>query len=143
MEAFVPQRHSRVLRRSRVPQECTCTSASSALDADDARDCDRFGEALWIFTLAAANRLLLNLADDVEAGDDAAEGGGALRVREAFPAEVERRLIVEEDEELGGRRVGAGARHRDRADDVLQPGDARPLERNRLERLGIRREAAL
>ena len=55
-------------------------------------------------------RLLLDATHDVHAVDDVPKGGGALRIVEPLAAEIERRLVVETDEEVGGRRIGLAAR---------------------------------
>src|SRR5689334_7443590 len=73
----------------------------------------------------------LDLADDLHPADDAAERGKALTVGLARTAEVERRLIPDADRERVARGVGRGARHRQRAVLVREPGDAGPLERDR------------
>src|SRR3954465_9698955 len=79
-------------------------------------------------------RLLLDTTDAVEAFHDAAERRRSLPVVETLAAEVERRLIVEADEEVRSRGVGLdGPRHRDDSRDVLQAGDAGALERDRIE----------
>src|SRR3546814_15524038 len=66
-------------------------------------------------------RLLLDTADDVHALQDAAECAPALAVIKPLAAEVERRLVVEADEEIGSRAVGRRrARHRHGAGDVFQ-----------------------
>ncbi|MCU0252706.1 MAG: hypothetical protein MUE61_21145 [Vicinamibacterales bacterium] len=62
--------------------------------------------------------------------DDAAEGGEALAVRVAGAAEVERRLVADADEEVGGGGVGTGPCHRDRAVLVEDSRHARALERD-------------
>jgi len=63
----------------------------------------------------AAVGLRVDFLDDAEAARDLPKGGCALPVIKTFPTKVERRVVFETNEEVGGGRVGAAARHRDRA----------------------------
>jgi len=75
-------------------------------------------------------RRRLNRLDDIHSPDDAAEGGESLAIRVAPPAEIHLRLIADDDRKRTCGRVGPGARHRQRAVDVLEAGHARALQRN-------------
>src|SRR5438128_12083554 len=85
---------------------------------------DRRREAL------TGGRLLLNPPDDVQARDDPPERCGPLSILEPLAAEIERRLIVEQNKEIRRCRIRPAPRHRYRADQMFEAGHVGPLERN-------------
>ena len=103
-------------------------------DAIRLLDLDRRREALTF------DGLPLNHPHNVDARHHSAERRASLPVVEPHAPVVQRGLVVQKNEEAGARRVGlVAAWHRDGPDDVFQPGDAGPFERNRLEPLGSAR----
>jgi len=77
----------------------------SSLSEDDPADHHRRGQLLQ------GERRLVDALYDVNATDHLAEGGEALAVGVALAAEVERGLVAESDEEVGGGGIGAVAGH--------------------------------
>ena len=72
----------------------------------------------------------MDLADDVHAAGDFAEGGEALAVRVTLAAEVEFRLISDTNEEIGCGGVGPIARHGEGTVKMLESGVAGAFERD-------------
>ena len=110
-------------RSSSEPEGLSCFTA-----ADDRH---RRGEVLVL------HRLLLNLAHDVHPGNDAAERRAALSVVEPLAPEVQRRLIVEQDEEVRRR----GVRRVPRAIDTVPRTCLRPVTLVRSSGIGRKRRA--
>ncbi len=110
-----------------------------SVDAVDVVDPDRWREALGL------EGRFVDRMDDVHASGDFAEGGEALPVRVAASTEVELGLRTEADEEVRERRIGQEAGHRDRAVMVVEAGQGRALELDRVEPVArfVRTAAAL
>src|SRR6187455_942580 len=111
-------------------------TAGSLRKSRDPRDRHRRRERLAAHRRRGGRvgRLLLNAPNDLEAVHDPAERSGALRVFESPATEIERRLVVETEDEIGPGRVGLRApRHRDDARHMLDARHTRAFERNRIE----------
>src|SRR5699024_10383524 len=75
--------------------------------------------------------LRLEGADDVHALDIRAKGGNTLPVGVALPPEVQFRLVIDADEELGDCAIRRQPRHGYRAITMRKPGFGSSLQRNR------------
>src|SRR4051812_5270970 len=127
---------SRNGRDIRFDMITTCLFRNVRLRRTDAQRLARdLDDADWRRQPLAVRRRLLDLADDIETANDAAERGDPLSIRISLPAEIERRQIVQADEEIGARGVRATSRHRHGAGDVPNAGLFCPFERNGWERL--------
>ncbi len=109
----------------RRPMEWRCEDRS--VDAVDVVDPDRGREALGLEGRS------VNGLHDIHAGGDLAEGGEALTVRVAAPAEVEFGLGAQAVEEVRERRIGQEAGHRERAVVVTEAGQGGAFELDRVE----------